>query len=101
MSQHTRIRNKVELVAALYKELQPRFTKDDLLLVVDGVLAGITEAIGNGDSVVFRGFGTFRTRVRKGIKGRNPQKPEETIVIPEQTVVKFEAGTNLKEAVNR
>ena len=40
-------------------------------------------------------------KVRKERKGRNPNKPQDVVRIPERAVVKFRAGKELKEAVEK
>ena len=48
-----------------------------------------------------RNFGVFEIKVRKERKGRNPNKPQDVVKIPERAVVKFRAGKELKEAVEK
>ena len=40
-------------------------------------------------------------KVRKSRKGRNPNKPQDEVIIPERAVVKFRAGKELKEQVEK
>ena len=47
----------------------------------------------------FRDFGVFEVCVRKARIGRNPNKPENVVTIPERKVVKFKAGKLMKAAV--
>ena len=37
----------------------------------------------------------------KSRKGRNPNQPKNEVIIPERAVVKFRAGKELKEAVEK
>jgi len=64
--------------------------------VVQHALDNITKALKDGRNVELRNFGVFEVQVRKSRIGRNPNKPEEDIVIPERAVVKFKAGKELK-----
>jgi DNA-binding protein HU-beta len=52
------------------------------------------------DSVQLISFGTFETSEREARTGRNPATGEE-IQIAASTVVKFKAGSGLKEKVNK
>ena len=54
-----------------------------------------------GHSIELRKFGVFEIKVRKSRKGRNPNRPENEVVIPPRTVVKFRAGKELKDAVEK
>ena len=87
--------NKGDLVAEVSKVLK---TKKDAQAAVDCVLASITDALENGDSVSLIGFGTFKVTERKARQGRNPQTGQE-IYIPASKVPKFTAGKALKDAV--
>ena len=66
---------------------------------VDAVLATITEALRERDSVAFPGFGKFTTSERKERTGVNPRNPSQKVHIPAATVPKFTAGSRLKEAL--
>lgn len=65
---------------------------------VDAVLDVVKEALANGETVTFTGFGAFKTSKRAARSGRNPQTGK-TIEIPASTVVKFTPGKTLKDAV--
>jgi len=66
---------------------------------LDAVVASVTEALKNGDTVSLVGFGTFYTSVRAARSGRNPAtgKPIE---IKASKAPKFRAGKALKDSVN-
>ena len=87
--------NKGELVNEVSQVLK---SKKDAQAAVDCVLASITKALENGDSVSLIGFGTFKVTERKARQGRNPQTGEE-MHIPASKVPKFAAGKALKDAV--
>ncbi|MBW1897402.1 MAG: HU family DNA-binding protein [Deltaproteobacteria bacterium] len=87
--------NKGDLVNEVSKVVT---TTKDAQAAVDCVLSSITRALGNGDSVLLIGFGTFKVVDRKARKGRNPQTGAE-IDIAASKVPKFVAGKALKEAV--
>lgn len=69
--------------------------------VVQKTLDYIAEDLISGNTIELRNFGIFEIKVRKSRKGRNPNRPENEVIIPERTVVKFRAGKDLKEAVEK
>ena len=73
----------------------------DVAEVVQKTLDYIAEELVAGRDIELRNFGVFEIKVRKSRKGRNPNKPENEVEIPERTVVKFRAGKELKEAIEK
>ena len=71
----------------------------DAAKAVDAFLDSITEALRQGDSVTFTGFGKFSTAFRKAREGVNPRQPGQKVQIPAANVPKFSAGSSLKTAV--
>jgi DNA-binding protein HU-beta len=71
----------------------------DAAKAVDAFLDSITDALKQGDSVTFTGFGKFSTAHRKAREGVNPRQPGEKVQIPAANVPKFSAGSSLKSAV--
>lgn len=67
--------------------------------VVDALLEVITEALEDGDSVRFTGFGTFSVTERAARTGKNP-RTGEVIEIAASKSVSFKAGKSLKDKVN-
>ncbi|MGI5869557.1 MAG: HU family DNA-binding protein [Kiritimatiellia bacterium] len=63
------------------------------------VLDAISECLVNGGHVEFRDFGVFETAARKPRLGRNPNKPEDTVMIPGRRVVVFKPSKRLKQLV--
>jgi integration host factor subunit beta len=86
---------KRELVAKISKETG--LTQMDVFNVVQGTLDGIVDALSDGRHVEFREFGVFELMKRKSRIGRNPNMPEQTVVIPERTVVKFKPGKRMRQ----
>ncbi len=66
---------------------------------LDSMMANVKRTLKKGDKVSLVGFGSFSVGNRAARDGRNPQTGA-TIKIPARTVVKFKAGTELKDAVN-
>ena len=59
----------------------------------------ITEALAANEHVEFREFGVFDVCTRKSRIGRNPKKPENTVIIPERKTVKFKPGKRMKQLI--
>jgi len=66
---------------------------------VEAFLDELTGSLANGDEVTFRTFGTFEVKVAKGKIGRNPNRPDEEVRIPDRCVVRFRPGRELKDKV--
>ena len=70
----------------------------DASKAVDAFLESIQEALRQGDSVSFTGFGKFGTSDRKARSGVNPRTGER-VDIAASRVPKFSAGSALKNAI--
>ena len=66
---------------------------------LDAMMKSITGELMTGGRVSLVGFGSFSVSSRAARDGRNPQTGA-TIKIPARKVIKFKAGSELKEAVN-
>jgi nucleoid DNA-binding protein len=73
--------------------------QQDVFAVLQKSLDYIVEALAKGDNVEFRNFGVFALKTRKARIGRNPKKPQNTVMIPERKVVKFKPGRIMKKKV--
>jgi DNA-binding protein HU-beta len=73
-------------------------SKRDASKAVDAFLDSITDALKQGDAVSFTGFGKFSAQQRAARQGVNPRTGER-VQIPEATVPKFSAGSQLKQAL--
>jgi len=89
--------NKTELIDIIAHK--SGLTKKDSEKALAAILAGVEEAMINGDKVQLVGFGLFEVKQRAARKGRNPQTMEE-INIPESKVPTFKAGKDLKIRLN-
>ena len=74
-------------------------TQAEVGFVVQRTLDAIVEELAAGRNIDLRNFGVFEIRVTKKRVGRNPAKPENEVVIPERSVVKFRSGRILREKV--
>jgi len=75
-------------------------TKVETAAVVDGIMATITYALGQGERVELRGFGTFCLRERKEKNVPNP-RTGKMMHIPHRIVPDFKPSKRLKEKVSR
>ena len=75
--------------------------QSDVAVVVQKTLDYIADELVAGRNIELRNFGVFEIKVRKSRKGRNPNKPEIDVTIPERAVVKFRAGKELKERISK
>ena len=74
-------------------------TKLETAAVVDAFLATVTYALGNGNRVELRRFGTFQVKDRKAKKARNPRTGEE-VMIPPRKVPHFKPSPDFQKYVN-
>lgn len=93
---------------------QPTLTKADLIeevlritelprkeseTVVETIFDSIIESLQKGDKIEIRGFGSFRTRQRRGRIGRNP-KTGAKVEVPPKKIPFFKPSKELKDFVN-
>jgi len=90
---------KRDLVVKIARETG--MVQNEVAEIVQKTLDYITEELIAGRNIELRNFGVFEIKVRKERKGRNPNKPQDVVKIPECAVVKFRAGKELKEAVEK
>ena len=90
---------KRDLVVKIAREIN--LNQSEVAETVQKTLDYIAEELIAGHTIELRNFGVFEIKVRKSRKGRNPNEPKNEVVIPERTVVKFRAGKELKEAVEK
>ncbi len=68
--------------------------------IVQLALDGIISALAEDKHVEFRDFGVFEKVNRKGRIGRNPNKPENEVRIPDRKVIKFKPGKRMREILD-
>jgi integration host factor subunit beta len=93
---------------------QPTLTKADLIeevlrvtelarreseTIVETIFESIIGALQKGEKIEIRGFGSFRTRQRRGRVGRNP-KTGEKVEVPAKKIPFFKPSKELKDFVN-
>ena len=69
--------------------------------IVQLTLDNIAGELISGKKIELRNFGVFEIKIRKSHKGRNPRNTKNEVIIPERAVIKFRAGKELKEAVEK
>ena len=67
--------------------------------VVETIFESIIGALQGGDRIEIRGFGSFRTRQRRGRTGRNP-KTGAKVEVPPKKIPFFKPSKELKDLVN-
>ena len=67
--------------------------------VVETIFESIIAALQADDKIEIRGFGSFRTRSRRGRMGRNP-KTGEKVEVPAKRIPFFKPSKELKDFVN-
>ena len=90
---------KRDLVVRISNET--KLTQQDVMLVVQKTLDHISEAVSSGNTVELRNFGVFEVKVRKARIGRNPNSPQTDVKIPPRVIVKFKAGKEMREGVQK
>lgn len=73
--------------------------QQDVYAVIQKTLDYIVEGLAKGETVEFRNFGVFEVRQRKQRIGRNPNRPQQVVTIPERKVVKFKPGKIMKKII--
>ena len=69
--------------------------------MVQRTLDLISESLAARKNVELRNFGVFEVKVRKARIGRNPNRPDKDVQIPQRAVVKFKPGKEMREAVSK
>src|SRR5678816_1175402 len=88
---------KRDLVSRISNETG--LVQQQVLDIVQRTLDYIAEAVAKGEKVELRNFGVFEVKIRKARVGRNPNNPGTDIPIPEQALVKFTHGKDMREDV--
>lgn len=73
-------------------------TKTDVAVVVDTFLYAIKDALEGGKNIEIRGFGTFKVKLRKARKARNPRTGDE-VPVPDRKVPVFKPSNEFKALI--
>ena len=90
---------KSQLVQQLCN-MHPNILRKDIEKILDIIIFEIIEALHRNEAVEIRGFGRFKTVMRKARIGRNP-KNSETIQIPTKKAVKWKMSKILFNRLNK
>lgn len=90
---------KREIVLEIYEKTG--FPQKEVQATVQMTLDIIMKALSDGRNVELRNFGVLEVQVRKARVGRNPNKPEAEVIIPQRAVVKFKSGKILKAQLKK
>ena len=85
--------NKSDLIERISSEADLPLKKADKLVTL--VFHEMSEALGNGERVEIRGFGSFKVKHYNGYVGRNP-KTLEAVEVKPKTLPFFKCGLELK-----
>ena len=85
--------NKTQLVECV--ALEANITKKVANETVDAVLAVVSKALAEGDSVKIAGFGNFLVKERREKRGVNP-RTGEAMIHPAKSYISFKPSKNLK-----
>ena len=90
---------KSELIEILARK-QSHLAHKDVELAVKCILDQMSEALGSGERIEIRGFGSFSLHFRPPRKGRNP-KTGESVALPQKHVPHFKPGKELRDRVDQ
>ncbi len=80
---------------------QTNLNQQDVMDVVQRTFDTITNELAAGRNVEFRKFGVFQLVKRRPRIGRNPNRPEDTVQIPERVAIKFKPGHTMKQKISK
>ena len=88
---------KADLVAEV--ERITELKRSDSEIIVETIFESIIQSLQKGEKIEIRGFGSFRTRQRRGRVGRNP-KTGAKVEVPAKKIPFFKPSKELKDFVN-
>lgn len=75
-------------------------TRTDVAVVVDQFLETIKKSMEEMKNIEIRGFGTFKIKLRKARKARNPRTGDE-VPVPDRKVPVFKPSNEFKELITK
>ena len=88
---------KADLIEEVSRVVE--LTRKESEVIVETIFDSVVDSLKGGDKVEIRGFGSFRTRERKGRIGRNPKSGEQ-VIVPPKTIPFFKPSKELCDVVN-
>src|SRR5579872_1817525 len=100
-AEHTSMNDSTVTKADLVEEVVrvTELPRKESEAVVETIFESIIGALQGGDRIEIRGFGSFRTRQRRGRTGRNP-KTGAKVEVPPKKIPFFKPSKELKDFVN-
>ena len=80
--------------------VHPSILRRDMEKVVEIIITEMIEALNRNEAVEIRGWGKFKTVIRKARLGRNP-KNSASVQIPEKKTVKWKMSKILYNRLNK
>ena len=78
----------------------PYLLRRDVKKILEIIFFEISEALRRGENIEIRGFGIFKTAIRKARMGRNP-KNSELVKIPEKKAIKWKMSKTFFNRLNK
>ena len=80
--------------------LYPGILRRDMKKILKVIFFEIAESLRRGDNIEIRGFGIFKTTLRKARIGRNP-KNSELVQIPKKKAIKWKISKTFFNRLNK
>ena len=80
--------------------MNPNILRKDLEKIIEIIIFEISESLCRDEPVEIRGFGRFKTVIKKARIGRNP-KNSQTLQIPEKKAIKWKMSKTLYNRLNK
>jgi len=80
--------------------LYPNILRKDIEKILEIIFHEFIEALRRGENIEIRGFGIFKTTIRKARIGRNP-KNSELVQIPEKKAIKWKMSKTFFNRLNK
>jgi integration host factor beta subunit len=77
----------------------PHLSRRDSEVIINSIFGSMTEALGNGERIEIRGFGSFVVKHRRAREGRNP-KSGVVVSVAAKKVPFFKVGKELRLRVD-
>lgn len=91
--------NKADFITKMHEHNSNETSKTQTEKALNAFIDALTEALADGQTVTFTGFGTFSVTTRAARQGRNP-RTGQPVNIAAGKAVKFKPGKALKDALN-
>jgi len=89
---------KSELIRRIIKKI-PQLQEKDVELGINQIFECMSEALGKGEPIRIRGFGSFTVRYRPPRNAHNPKTGEKVVTLPKH-VPYFKPGKELRNRLN-